>query len=74
MPNSIDFYRGIFLHVIPVCIIVPCSDILHGFLSPFLDVTRMSQGPNLETKVASQKNLRVARKIACRKLKHFWVL
>ena len=23
MPNSIDFYKGIFLHVIPVCIIVP---------------------------------------------------
>ena len=25
MPNSIDFYKGIFLHVIPVGIIVPCS-------------------------------------------------
>ena len=24
MPNSIDFYKGIFLHVIPVRIIVPC--------------------------------------------------
>ena len=24
MPNSIDFYKEIFLHVIPVCIIVPC--------------------------------------------------
>ena len=23
--NSIDFYKGIFLHVIPVCIIVPRS-------------------------------------------------
>ena len=23
MPNSIDFYKGIFLHVISVCIIVP---------------------------------------------------
>ena len=23
MPNSIDFYKGILLHVIPVCIIVP---------------------------------------------------
>ena len=23
MPNSIDFYKRIFLHVIPVCIIVP---------------------------------------------------
>ena len=23
MPNSIDFYKGIFLHVIPVRIIVP---------------------------------------------------
>ena len=23
MSNSIDFYKGIFLHVIPVCIIVP---------------------------------------------------
>ena len=74
MPNSIDFYRGIFLHVISVCIIVPCSDILHGFLSQFLDVTKMPQGPNLETKVASQKNVRVARKITYRKLKHFWVL
>ena len=25
MPNSIDFYKGIFLHVFPVRIIVPCS-------------------------------------------------
>ena len=25
MPNSIDFYKGIFLHVIPVCITVPFS-------------------------------------------------
>ena len=25
MMNSIDFYKGIFLHVIPVRIIVPCS-------------------------------------------------
>ena len=24
MPNLIDFYKGIFLHVIPVRIIVPC--------------------------------------------------
>ena len=24
MPNSIDFYKGIFLHFIPVRIIVPC--------------------------------------------------
>ena len=24
IPNLIDFYRGIFLHVGPVCIIVPC--------------------------------------------------
>ena len=24
MPNSIDFYKGIFLHVIPVRMIVPC--------------------------------------------------
>ena len=24
IPNSIDFYKGIFLHVIPVRIIVPC--------------------------------------------------
>ena len=26
MPNSIDFYKGIFLHVIPVRIIVPCCN------------------------------------------------
>ena len=25
MPNSTDFYKGIFLHIIPVRIIVPCS-------------------------------------------------
>ena len=25
IPNSIDIYKGIFLHVIHVCIIVPCS-------------------------------------------------
>ena len=25
MPNSIDFYKRIFLHVIPVRIIVPCN-------------------------------------------------
>ena len=24
MPNSRDFYKGILLHVIAVCIIVPC--------------------------------------------------
>ena len=24
VPNSIDFYKGIFLHVIPVRITVPC--------------------------------------------------
>ena len=28
MLNSIEFYKGILLHVIPVHIIVPCSDIL----------------------------------------------
>ena len=27
MPNSIDFYKGIFLHVTPVRIIVPCAHI-----------------------------------------------
>ena len=27
MPNSIDFYKGIFVHVIPFRIIVPCSDL-----------------------------------------------
>ena len=26
MPNSIDFYKGIFLRVIPVYIIFPCLD------------------------------------------------
>ena len=26
MPNSIDFYKRIFLHVVPSRIIVPCSD------------------------------------------------
>ena len=26
MRNSIDFYKGIFLHVIPVRIIVPCLE------------------------------------------------
>ena len=25
IPNSIYFFKGIFLHVIPVCIIVPCN-------------------------------------------------
>ena len=28
MPNSVDFYKGIFLHVIPVCIIVPCLKVV----------------------------------------------
>ena len=28
MPNSIDFYKGIFLHVTPICIIVPCNKTL----------------------------------------------
>ena len=27
MPNSIDFYKGIFLNVIPVCIIVPWIEV-----------------------------------------------
>ena len=26
MPNSIDFYKGIFLHIVPLRIIVPCKD------------------------------------------------
>ena len=26
MPNSIDFYKGVFLHAIPVRIIVPCQN------------------------------------------------
>ena len=30
MLNSIDFYKVIFLRVIPVCILVPCSK--HGQL------------------------------------------
>ena len=30
MPNSIDFYKGIFLHVIPVRIIVSWSKALHS--------------------------------------------
>ena len=33
MPNSIDVYKGVFLHVIPVHIIVPCSNSLLLFLS-----------------------------------------
>ena len=28
MPNSTDFYKGIFLHVTPVRIIVPCLEII----------------------------------------------
>ena len=28
MPNSIDFYKRIFLHVTPVCIIVPWSEVV----------------------------------------------
>ena len=27
MPNSVNFYKGIFLHDIPVCIVVPCFEI-----------------------------------------------
>ena len=30
MPNSIDFYEGIFLHVIPVRIIVPWFDVTNS--------------------------------------------
>ena len=29
VPNSIDFYKGIFLHVIPVCVIVPFDILLY---------------------------------------------
>ena len=32
MPNSIEFYKGIFLHVILVRIIVPCSHLTTSFL------------------------------------------
>ena len=35
MPSSIDFYKGIFLHVIPVRIIVPCLIRLRGFMHFF---------------------------------------
>ena len=28
MPNSIEFYKGIFSHVMPVRIIVPCFDVI----------------------------------------------
>ena len=34
MPNSIDFYKIIFWHVIPVHIIVPWSEISHAFSNP----------------------------------------
>ena len=33
MPNSIDFYKEIFLHVIPVHILVRCSEILKSSAS-----------------------------------------
>ena len=33
-----------------------------------------SQGPNLETEIALQKNQSVGSKIACRRLKYFWIL
>ena len=33
MPNSIDFYKEIFLHVIPIRVIVPRSDV-HPSLHP----------------------------------------
>ena len=32
MSNSIDFHKGFFLHVIPVCSIVSCLVILHDYL------------------------------------------
>ena len=35
MPNSIDFYKGIFLHVIPVRIIVPCFKVMFYFFVPW---------------------------------------
>ena len=47
MPNSIDFYKGIFLHVIPVCIIVPWSD-------THLELLRM-----LEAQISGSKKVSV---------------
>ena len=35
MPKSIDFHKGIFLHVIPVRIIVPCSVKTYSKKFPF---------------------------------------
>ena len=34
----------------------------------------LNQGPDLEIKIASQKNPSIVRKIARHSLKHFWVL
>ena len=31
MPNSTDFYKRIFLHVIPACIVVPCHKVENHF-------------------------------------------
>ena len=45
MPNLIDFYKGIYLHVVPVHIIVPCSQEVHitrGFVI-FSRVTERDQ-------------------------------
>ena len=33
MPNLIDFYKEIFLHVIPVCITVPWSNTTEHFIN-----------------------------------------
>ena len=59
MPNSIDFYKRIFLHVIPVCIIVPwfqfdsCSRF--GCFSLFLAHSSFSQVVSCSFQVVSSK-------------------
>ena len=43
MPNSIVFYKGIFLHVIPVCIIVPSLEIIILYNSFESSFSRLSK-------------------------------
>ena len=47
---------------------------VQGWNYYFVKKKKIIQGLNLETKIDSQKNLSIARKITCHRLKKFWVL
>ena len=57
MANSLDFYKGIFLHAIPVRIMVPCYNVLiyKGMIMAITVTRTMTTSESENNKIRNQK-------------------